>query len=333
MVKVSVIIPVYNAEKFLRRCLDSILNQTLKDIEIICVNDASPDNSLSILKEYENKYPAIIKVINLTENMRQGGARNKGLKIASGEYIGFVDSDDYIENTMYEKLYLKAKADDIDVVSCGIYYVDKDYNIINKEIPKYSNIKGKLKVEDKKTLLYSLGHIWNKIFKREVLVNNNIFFPEKLFYEDYYFSALTAPFLSSFDIIDEPLYYYYQNQNSTTKVTDTNRQMDKLKVIEKLYEKFIEIKKFDEYKEELEYLYSMFCYMNAAKMCIKAYTKPNYELLYLLRKNIREQIPDYRQKKYFKNKVSKLNKFLILLNDLSPRLYVFAYKIYQFIKK
>ena len=97
-IEVSVIVPVYNVEKYLNRCVESLLNQTYKNIEIILVNDASPDNSIAIMKEYEKKYPDIIKCIYLTKNVRQGGARNRGLKIAKGKFICFVDSDDWVDS-------------------------------------------------------------------------------------------------------------------------------------------------------------------------------------------------------------------------------------------
>lgn len=97
-IEVSIIVPVYNVEKYLNRCVESLLNQTYKNIEIILVNDASPDNSIAIMKEYEKKYPDIIKCIYLTKNVRQGGARNRGLKIAKGKFICFVDSDDWVDS-------------------------------------------------------------------------------------------------------------------------------------------------------------------------------------------------------------------------------------------
>ena len=107
MPKVSVIIPVFNTEKYLRKCLNSVCNQTLKDIEIICVNDSSTDDSLEILKEYAAKDERI-KLINFIENKGAAAARNAGIDIARGEYIGFVDCDDYIDLDFYEKLYSKA---------------------------------------------------------------------------------------------------------------------------------------------------------------------------------------------------------------------------------
>ena len=102
-IKVSIIVPVYNNEKYLRRCLESLVNQSLKDIEIILINDCSTDKSIDILNGYEEKYSEKITLINLNENKRPGGARNRGIEAAKGEYLGFVDSDDYVEKDMYER--------------------------------------------------------------------------------------------------------------------------------------------------------------------------------------------------------------------------------------
>ena len=120
MKKVSVIVPVYNVEKYIDKCLNTLVNQTLKDIEIIIVNDGSPDNSQEIIDKYQKKYPKKIKSY-IKENGGQGSARNFGLEKATGEYIGYVDSDDFIELDMYEKLYNKAKKHDLDISICGNY--------------------------------------------------------------------------------------------------------------------------------------------------------------------------------------------------------------------
>ena len=120
MPKVSIVIPVYNVEKYLRQCLDSVVNQTLQDIEIICVNDGSKDSSLQIMHEYQAKDPRI-KIID-KENSGYGASMNRGFDAATGEYLGIVESDDYAEPDMFEKLYAVAKADDLDVVKSGFFY-------------------------------------------------------------------------------------------------------------------------------------------------------------------------------------------------------------------
>ena len=118
---ISIIIPVYNAEKYLRKCLDSVIHQTFSDIEIICVNDCSQDNSLSILREYEKK-DARVKVINCVQNNRQAVARNIGLEMAMGKYIAFVDDDDWIDGDRYERLYRVAEEEKADVVLEGFLW-------------------------------------------------------------------------------------------------------------------------------------------------------------------------------------------------------------------
>ena len=130
MPKVSIIIPVFNAEKYLEKCLDSLVNQTLEDIEIICIDDGSTDNSLEILKTYEQKDKRI-KVLQQT-NKKQGAARNYGIREAIGEYIGFVDSDDWAELDMFEKLYNKAISTDSDITMCKVI----DYNENTKTYSK-----------------------------------------------------------------------------------------------------------------------------------------------------------------------------------------------------
>jgi len=121
-VNVSIIVPVYNVEKYLEKCLESIINQTLKNLEIICVNDGSTDNSLQILEDYAKKDQRI-KIIN-KKNRGSGAAKNTGMKNASGEYIGFVDSDDWVDLAMFEKLYNRAKSQKSDMVMCPIYIYD-----------------------------------------------------------------------------------------------------------------------------------------------------------------------------------------------------------------
>ncbi len=128
--KVSIIVPVYNSGKYLKTCLDSLVNQTLKNIEIIAVDDCSTDNSLLILMDYAKKYHNI-KVYHNRENLGQGASRNRGLDVARGEYIGFVDSDDYIRYTMYEDMYKAAVNNSAPLVSVLLLYVMDDIDLKN----------------------------------------------------------------------------------------------------------------------------------------------------------------------------------------------------------
>ena len=177
MKKVSIIVPVYNVEKYIRRCLDSLVNQTIDDYEVIFVNDGSPDNSKDIILEYMEKYPDIIKLYD-KENGGQGSARNLGIKKATGEYLGFVDSDDFVNLEMFKKMYDLAKQKKSDIVACSykIYYENsntfEDYNL---------KMNNETIIED---YIMEQPAIWNKLIKRELIIDNKLFFPEGIIYED-----------------------------------------------------------------------------------------------------------------------------------------------------
>lgn len=168
MPKVSVIIPVYNVEKYISRCLDSVLGQTLKDIEVICIDDCSTDNSLSVLRDYAQK-DARLTVINLKKNKGAAYARNRGLEVAKGEFLGFVDPDDYIDSDYYEKLYNKAIEDNADMVKCVRKTVHIDGSITT------SNLNDRIK-----TNKYNFTYEWTSvIYKTSLVFSNNITFPEE----------------------------------------------------------------------------------------------------------------------------------------------------------
>ncbi len=170
MIKVSVIVPVFNSEKYIGECLDSLVNQTLKDIEIIIIDDASIDNSLKIIKEYAKKY-SNIKVYQNDQNRGQGFTRNVGLSLAKGEYIGFVDDDDYIDFTMYETMYNGAKENNNpDIVSCGIKFVHiNDKFQMNSDLN--SSAKGYIYHTSKhpEKIFWESPSCCNKIFKKDLI--------------------------------------------------------------------------------------------------------------------------------------------------------------------
>ena len=209
--KVSVIIPVYNVEKYLRQCLDSVVNQTLKDIEIICVDDGSTDNSLAILKEYAAKDPRI----NILKQYHGGTsiARNLGLQHAKAEYIHFLDSDDFVVPRIYEELSEYMDMHDLDIYMFGHYdyYSDQDIrkSFVNSIFQNYKNKK--IKIED--LIMNFLLSCNNKIYKHSFINNNNTTFPENIkIAEDAVFGAICAINKPRFDYVDK-YYYYYRREN------------------------------------------------------------------------------------------------------------------------
>lgn len=204
MPKVSVIIPVYNVEKYLGRCLNTVLGQTLKDIEIICINDCSLDNSLKILQEYAQK-DSRLTVINLEDNKGAAYARNRGLEIAKSEYLGFIDPDDYIDLDYYECLYNKAIQDNADIVKCGRKTIQVNGTITT------SNLNDRVK-KDKYNFLYE----WTTaIYKSALVFDNNIIFPEKCRKaQDVVFLNRCLLKSEKISFVDDVYYYYCKRKNS-----------------------------------------------------------------------------------------------------------------------
>ncbi len=227
MSKVSVIIPVYNVEKYLKECLDSVVNQTLKDIEIICVNDGSTDNSLQILEEYAIKDDRIT-VIN-QDNKGVGAARNIGLKLARGEYINFLDSDDYLDLQCYEKLYQKITEYNADLCQFGYLYVNNEKRVLNKtdfrEIYENKNNGGVFNCFDEPSFVFN--RTWGaplRLYNREFFIQNVKGFPIGRWYEDVVVGVKSALMANRMVCVEEHLYFYRSTEGSIMHSTSLSRK-------------------------------------------------------------------------------------------------------------
>lgn len=250
---ISVIIPVFNVEKYLARCLDSVINQTYKNLEIILVDDGSPDKSGNICDEY-TKIDTRIKVIH-KENGGVSSARNVGISIATGEYIGFVDSDDWLEPDMYEKLMEYAKKDDSDITRIRYYKTYDD----RKEYPNYPcDLCGKINLNDKREdiLCYLFSgklHAYPclLLIKREFIKNGMNFDSAIAMREDLIWLTELVCLANSISIYDIPLYNYYQNINSATNFEGyKKRNLENMLVVVKRLEEIL--KKYNLYTEKLK---------------------------------------------------------------------------------
>ena len=222
-IKVSIIIPVYNVEQYLRQCLDSVCNQTFKNIEIIVINDCSPDNSLQIIKEYQQKDDRIV-LVDLKENVGLGFARNEGMKVAKGKYITFVDSDDWVTKDYVEVLYNTIEKYYYDVISSDFYEYDNVTQKISKsKHPKdFYNISISTTDIKQKLLCKEHIHYVRKIYRLKFLKDNNILFKlNKL--EDTSFTWECILKTNKFMFIDNKIYYYRVNRSGSI-IADKNSE-------------------------------------------------------------------------------------------------------------
>ncbi len=252
MAKISVIVPVYNAEKFLDKCLNSIINQTFKDLEIICVNDGSTDRSPEILNHFAGKDKRIKIITQLNSGLSR--SRNKGLAIASGKYAGFIDADDWVDLDFFEKLYNTAEKYNADIAVCGIkrlrtYKWKYHLKIEKEEYTTDTNKKFVLcDVPDK-------CYVWNKIYRLQALREYNIDFEPDVYFEDRQFTAQALVCMKSLVTVPNVYYNYWTNPHSIVKTKSEKKTKDskytKEKMMHFLKEKnvnldhyFTDVKKF-----------------------------------------------------------------------------------------
>lgn len=265
MDKISIVVAVYNAEQTLRKCVDSLLNQTYKNIEIILVNDCSKDSSLDICKEYSKTYDNVIVVSN-ERNFGVSATRNNGIDNSAGEYICFVDSDDYVEPNYLEVLYSNYKKYNT-VPICGFVYHD-EYNLAKPVTYSWSGNEGLVSLGEAfklKSELY-LTALWNKLFDRRLIVDKNIKFDTDISVgEDLRFSIeyFDKNNISEVYVLKKPLYHYMKlsgNSLMSSFVDDLDREKDSLNLIKKLAVKYN--KNADaEYEKALEQVKTSMIYL------------------------------------------------------------------------
>lgn len=308
--KVSVIVPVYNVELYLEKCLDSLVNQTLKNIEIIVVNDGSPDNSQKIIDKYAKEYKNIKAYKK--ENGGLSDARNFGIKKASGEYIAFIDSDDYVRWDMYEAMYKKAKSGNFDMVVCDLNYVYEDSNEIKR-------VSSQIKTDTtniKKVLVDNYPAAWNKIIKRKIF-DNGLEFKKNVWFEDVEFIYRMLPYIKKIGVVNEPFNQYLQRNGSISKSADMRiyNYIDNWNGIIKYYK---DNDFYNKYKKEIEYSYVRYIYATFIKQAT-LFSKDEFsKAVNIAILNVKENFPRYRINKYFYKNFKGL--YLLIFNRLTAKI-------------
>ncbi len=332
----SIIVPVYNmaGDGKLNYCMDSLVKQTIADYEIIAVDDASTDESFSILQEYERNYPGLVKAIRSPENRRQGGAKNIGIKAAAGEWIGFIDSDDWITPDMYEKLLRKAEVTGADVVGC-------DYNLVNEHTMKVGRIvqnntddqTGVLGTEEYRKLLMRSGSMVIKIFRRNMIVENELWFPEHIFYEDNCASPLWMMHCKHFEKVNEPLYFYYQHDTSTVHSISEARCEDRMKAAQLFLEACIKMGWMDRYQQEIEYRFTELYFVNTLFSYMQGEQPKHIAFISKMVRKMKETFPAFEKNRYYQELVNEEQKKFIRCLKISTLLFFVYYKLLFFYRR
>lgn len=253
-VKISVIIPVYNASKYIDKCITSLLNQSFNEFEIILVNDGSDDGSLEIIKGYSEKFNNVICINQ--KNMGQGEARNKGIDIARGDYITFVDSDDWLSIECLQILYENIIKNNADISVCNMSKVrEKDLGIEPSQLFLFDKLTGEEAIEqlllDNKLKSYP----WAKLYKKSLFIDNNVRFPARMYYEDL--AAIIQVFLYTKKVVfsEHYGYFYLQTEQSSTRTPNPKNITDRLKALLMVKNSLVGANKYEVYNDK----YINFC--------------------------------------------------------------------------
>lgn len=327
--KLSIIVPVYNMSSGgkLEYCINSLLAQKIKDYEIICVDDASTDCSWRILQEYETKFPEKIKAVLSPENKKQGGARNLGMQYAKGEWVGFFDSDDFASPDMYRKLLEKAESTGADVAGCQYQITDKQSmesgRCVVNNTTEQTGILGR---EQYKLLMKRPGSMVIKIYKKEVIDRHGLKFPENMFYEDNCAAPVWMLHFRHFELVDEPLYYYYQHETSTVHHISRSKCEDRMKAGKMLVEWCRKAGFYEPYKTELEYRFTELYYINTLFSYIVSKERIQLKFLDKMKEGMVEEFPDFQENPYYQENYDEEQKRMVRYHMKSSLLFFTYYK-------
>lgn len=317
MPKVSIIVPFYNVEKYIEKCLQTLVNQTLEDIEIILVNDGSKDNTKNIVKKYQKEYPQ--KIIYLEkENGGLSDARNYGIPYAKGEYIAFLDSDDYVETTMYKEMYEIAQKEKSDMVECNFIW----------EYPDKTRIDTGTIYNNKHEMLEKIRVVaWNKLIKREILEKTKVQFPKGYRYEDVEFTYKLIPFLEKVSFCKTPMVHYIQRTGSITNIQN-KRNAEIFDVLEHVIDYYKKNNIYTEYYSELEYIYARYAFCSSFLRIVKIKDKKmKKELLETTWNNVYTKFPNWKKNQILNTNKSKKNLYLKSINKITYKIYAKALSI------
>ena len=328
--KLSIIVPVYNmaSDHKLEYCLDSLVNQTVEDYEIIAVDDCSTDNSMEILKEYERRFPEKFRAVHSEVNRHQGGAKNIGLRMAKGEWIGFIDSDDWIRPDMYERLIERAKSTGADLAGCDYCLTDVHSMEVGQIVRNNKKSQsGILNKEKRASLILDGGSLVVKIFRRSMIMEKELWFPEDIFYEDNALGNSYLVLAKHFEYIEEPMYYYYQHDTSTVHTISPKRCEDRMEAGRLMLAEAKRHGYFEELRPELEYSFTLLFYINTLFTYMAGVGKTKYGFVKAMGKEMKETFPEFEKNSYYQERTHAEEKKLIRMQQRSTLFFMLYYKL------
>ena len=295
--KVSVIVPVYNTERYLRKCMDSLVSQTLKEIQIVVIDDGSTDSSPDIIQEYVKREPEKF-VYQTQKNSGQAVARNRAISLCTGDYIGFLDSDDFVKKEMFQRMYEKAVEAHADYVACG--YTDLTY-VDGKEIELQHYVASRVATETRDMFRGALASPFLHLYRREVLERSGVRFPEGVIYEDTAFYLNLIPYISRLAAIQEPLAYRVRHSNSTMTTFKAQKVAQIFPVLDATLDFYKEKGFYESYHDELEYFCVRVLLCSSMQRIGKvSESKERKKLVDRTMGYLDTNFPQYRKNHYFK---------------------------------
>ncbi len=329
MAEVSVIVPVYNmaGDGKLEYCIRSLLGQTLEDLEIIAVDDASTDDSLEVLQGLEAENPGRLRVIASPDNRRQGGARNLGLDAAKdSDYVGFLDADDWGAPDLYERLLKLAKDTGADAAGCDLCRVGEHTMVPTKrEECNSMSQTGELDEEKRRSLLRNPGPVVTKLYRREIFEDPKLRFPERIAYEDNAIATAIVMRIRHYEHIPESLYFYYQRTGSTTHSITRKQCEDRMEAMRIMLRQAKEDGSLNKYHDEYENRFFLLFYRNTLFSYMQSDLKKDAGFLRGLGKELLASFPNFRENPYYLQDTDEEERSLTDLQLRSAWLFMIRY--------
>lgn len=320
--KLSVIVPVHNREKSIKNCIDSLLSAVVEDMEIIALNNCSEDSSLALLKEYEAKNPELVKVIDIPEYRGEGGAKNLGIRKASGEWLSFINPEDSVSKDFYEKLLNKADETNADIVGCG--FTDETGGEYTIDATEFT---GEMDGDKHAYGLIASGKMETKIYKKSIFTENGLWFPDNMNCDETVPGALAFLYCTRYEYVDEANYI---KGETGKEAIDLKSYEDRLDVATYLTDECYKRDFLEEYPDEIEYKFTEIFYLKTLFSYMEnvSFFKRKIGFLKELKEGMEAYYPDFFDNPYYLENVDERIQRLAEKNARSP----FAFNLYYTFK-